>query len=504
MKNFSKIFLMIFLTLSKSGFSQLVPDFRVNDDTTTQLQYNAKIGVDELGNFVVVWTDWREEAARGVNTNVYCQRFSPSAEFIGNNFRINEITGFSSSPDIAVREDGSFLVCWKEFGVKVRIFDNQGIPLGPTFSINDSVANQIYNTPKAGTDSAGNFVICWHAHVFAYGDIYFQRLDSSGNKIGSNTKVNDDTVYVENENPSISVKADGSFIITWNDFRPPAIQYGDDIYFQMYDSFGNPIGVNQKVNDDFGILNLQRSPKISSDLFGNFVIGWSDTRLSNNESEIFSQMYNNNGIKIGINFRVSQSSTNFGKGICNVFTKPTGEFLVAWGEARPFIPKPYFQRYNPEGITIGANYLVTNENPSTDKFYSDVEIYNDKIISVWSDERNGPFDVYCNIRSFTNPDSTVNIIQISSLIPNEFSLYQNFPNPFNSATVIQFDITDNNNYKLDLYNELGQNVKTIFNNYLNTGTYKINFTSGELNSGVYYYILSSPKVRVVKSLMLIK
>ncbi|MCY7362246.1 MAG: T9SS type A sorting domain-containing protein, partial [Ignavibacteria bacterium] len=138
------------------------------------------------------------------------------------------------------------------------------------------------------------------------------------------------------------------------------------------------------------------------------------------------------------------------------------------------------------------------------KSYADVNIFQDKIISVWNDTRNDPFDVYCNIRSFTNPDTTVSIIQTSQSIPENFSLYQNFPNPINSSTQIKFDINQNNYYKLEIFNYLGQSIQKLFEKNLNSGTYHINFESDNISSGIYYYILSSPKERFVESFVLLK
>jgi len=278
----------------------------------------------------------------------------------------------------------------------------------------------------------------------------------------------------------------------------------DDIYMQIYDKFGIKVGVNQMVNDDMLLLSLQHSPKISSDSLGNFVIAWNDDRFTNQGNEVFIQRYSLNGNKIGTNNRITQSSVFITKGLSAVDIKPNGEFIVYWTEFRNNLGTPYFQRFRSDGSFIGNNFPVTSQASSTEKFSSDAKLFKDRIISVWSDKRNGLFDVYCNIRSFTNPDTTVNIIQTSSLIPENFYLYQNYPNPFNNSTQFRFDISQNNNYKLEIYNNLGQKIKEVFNKFLTTGSYNINFESGNISSGVYQYILSSPKERYVKSFVLLK
>jgi hypothetical protein len=272
----------------------------------------------------------------------------------------------------------------------------------------------------------------------------------------------------------------------------------------MYDRFGNKVGVNERVNNDTNINNLQGYPKVSSDGYGRFVIAWGDNRNDNDYTEIYAQKYSNNGTKDGLNFRVSQSSTQIGKSPAAVDLREDGFFVVYWTEVHNFIGMPYFQRFNPQGEFIGNNFLVTSNFSNLEKFASDIKIFENRIISLWTDARNGPFDIYCNIRSFSNPDTTVNIVQISTLIPERFSLHQNYPNPFNPNTTIEFDIFQNSIYSLEIYNYLGQNVKNLFNGNLNPGTYFINFNSNGFSSGIYYYILSSPKKRLVRSFVLLK
>jgi hypothetical protein len=473
----------------------------VNDDTTNYTQFSAKVGVNDSGNFIIVWRDLRNS-----NSNVKGQRFNSNAGFLGINFTINSNPDSSLLPNIAVTKNGNFCVSWLEVNssipnsskMKCRLFNNNSTPLTGEILLNDSSGN-FFGAPSIGVNSRNEFIIVWEQR-----GIRFQKIDSIGNKIGINIKVNDYTGFSGTGYPEVTVRHDDSFIITWNDTRPPAGPDADDIYFQIFDRFGNRIGINQKVNDDTSMINQQRFPHISSDTTNKFIIAWNDDRLDNSHNEVYAQRYSDGGNKLGLNFRVTQSSTIYTKGVCNVSKKPNGEFLVGWSEHRPLIPQPYFQKYSYSGIPIGNNYLVTNEVPSSEKYYSDFLIFRDKIISVWDDTRNDPFDIYCNIRSFSNPDTTVNIIQTSSTIPDGFTLFQNYPNPFNSSTLIKFEIKQNDNYKLEIFNYLGQNVQLLLNKNLNPGTYQINFESNSLSSGIYYYTLSSPKERLVRSFALLK
>jgi len=499
MYKFIKIFFITYTITtfcSLSSNAQLVSDFRVNDDLTNHAHYAAKVGCDSAGNFVVVWYDERSSG----NPRICGQIFNQYAQNIGDYFQVNNDI-YQALPSLYVRKDGSFIVAWSVIQTKFRIFNKNGIPISDEIIISDTSGS----ITSIGGDSLGNFVIAWEQYNANFmKQVYCQILNSKGNLIGQKIKVNDDTGNNTHKNPSITVRQDGSFIVTWMDSRPPSMDNADDIYMQLFDKIGNKIGVNQRVNDDFQTANLQRTPKISSDTSSSFIISWTDNRVYLENSDIFAQMYFFNGNKNGNNFIVTQSSTDNAKGICNVVNRPNGEFLIAWSEFRPNIPLPYFQRYTDSGIRIGNDFLVTSEFTSANKYYSDVALFEDRIISVWADARNGPLDIYCNIRSYSNPDTTVNIIQTSSNIPGKFSLAQNYPNPFNNSTQINFEINQSGIYKLDVYDNLGQKINEVLNKNLSVGSYKINFESGSLSSGVYHYILSSPKERLVKSFVLLK
>jgi len=75
--------------------------------------------------------------------------------------------------------------------------------------------------------------------------------------------------------------------------------------------------------------------------------------------------------------------------------------------------------------------------------------------------------------------------------PTQFELAQNFPNPFNPSTKINFNLTVDSKVSLKVFNILGQEVATLINSNLVAGVNSINFDASELNSGVYLYRLEA-------------
>ncbi|NWF49925.1 MAG: T9SS type A sorting domain-containing protein [Ignavibacteriaceae bacterium] len=86
----------------------------------------------------------------------------------------------------------------------------------------------------------------------------------------------------------------------------------------------------------------------------------------------------------------------------------------------------------------------------------------------------------------------------------EFSLNQNHPNPFNPSTTISFSIPVSGYVTLKVYDMLGNEVATLVNDNLASGTHGVDFNAGNLASGVYIYRLQSGNLISTKRLILLK
>ena len=94
--------------------------------------------------------------------------------------------------------------------------------------------------------------------------------------------------------------------------------------------------------------------------------------------------------------------------------------------------------------------------------------------------------------------------KISSNISDDYKLYQNFPNPFNPATIISYKLNQSGFVTLKVYNLVGQVVKTLVNEYQESGTFSEQFDASELSSGIYLYKLQVNNYTSVKRMTLIK
>lgn len=89
-------------------------------------------------------------------------------------------------------------------------------------------------------------------------------------------------------------------------------------------------------------------------------------------------------------------------------------------------------------------------------------------------------------------------------VPKSMVLYQNFPNPFNPVTTIRYSISSPVNVKLKIFDILGNEIRTLVNEYQQRGNYSVQFNGSALSSGIYIYRLEAGKFISVKKLTLLK
>ena len=130
----------------------------------------------------------------------------------------------------------------------------------------------------------------------------------------------------------------------------------------------------------------------------------------------------------------------------------------------------------------------------------------DSIIVQWISGTNSVFtDQLITNRYITiSEDGTINSIKNDYIVPDNFALYQNYPNPFNPSTIIKFSTMNSGNVTLKIYDELGREIKTLVNEFMNNGTYEITFNGEDLFSGIYFYMIEAGSFSEAKKMVLIK
>ncbi|MBD3170436.1 MAG: S8 family serine peptidase [candidate division Zixibacteria bacterium] len=89
-------------------------------------------------------------------------------------------------------------------------------------------------------------------------------------------------------------------------------------------------------------------------------------------------------------------------------------------------------------------------------------------------------------------------------LPAEFKLHGNVPNPFNAQTRISFELPEDSDVNLSVYNLAGQKVATLADGYLQAGAHNLNWDASSYSSGVYFYKLSAGDKVITKKMSLLK
>ena len=110
--------------------------------------------------------------------------------------------------------------------------------------------------------------------------------------------------------------------------------------------------------------------------------------------------------------------------------------------------------------------------------------------------------------SYTS-DATLAVNEKSDILPKEFALHDNYPNPFNPTTTIRFDLPKATDVSILIFNVLGQKIKTIDMSQINPGYHSVvwnatNDYGSQVSAGMYFYQLRTNDFVKTKKMILLK
>ncbi|MBS1494243.1 MAG: T9SS type A sorting domain-containing protein [Bacteroidetes bacterium] len=111
------------------------------------------------------------------------------------------------------------------------------------------------------------------------------------------------------------------------------------------------------------------------------------------------------------------------------------------------------------------------------------------------------------IHTVTGGDTTIYLTEISNSLNetvSDFKLFQNYPNPYNPSTKINYELRITNYVTLKVFDLSGKEVETLVNKKQIAGSYSIDFNASYLSSGVYFYTLQTENYKETKKMLLIK
>ncbi len=267
------------------------------------------------------------------------------------------------------------------------------------FQVNTSTAgNQVLTSVAA--DGSGNFIVVWDESDGGVEDpeIMTQRYDSSGAPIGTAFRVNPGTAGPQRQG-AVSAAPDGGFVVAWTEggLVPPDTD-GTSILARRYDSLGVPAGTAFTVNTY--VAGVQRSPAITHDGSGNFVVAWTSYGQDGDGSGVFAQRFDSAGAPAGTEFQVNTYTTanQSPSQAPAIAAAPDGTFTIVWysagqddGDNSVSGGGVYAQRYDSSGAALGTEFQV-NVATAGAQGVSGIDVATDALgdfVVAWNESQDG-------------------------------------------------------------------------------------------------------------------
>src|SRR5574338_136633 len=151
-------------------------------------------------------------------------------------------------------------------------------------------------------------------------------------------------------------------------------------------------------------------------------------------------------------------------------------------------------RFKPKSIAGGSSNYQGN--------YISLISNGNKLYAYWMDDFSGIYQIWSNIIDI--PTSIDN--EVYQSVISDYYLSNNYPNPFNPATTIDFNLPNSSNVSLKVFDVTGKEVASIINDFISEGKHSIFFDAAKYNlsSGIYFYTLAVNGYTQTKPMMLLK
>ena len=496
----------IFVFGSSSGAGSLY-DFTIikydRDGNTKWIQYyNGK------GNS----TDQINSACLDLHNNSYVTGFTTDLSFIsslttakydssGNLIWMKEFRNslFSNGygVDIAVDQSGNILVCGAvrhitsgKYSTVILKYSSDGNLSGSLIYDSTGISETVPVKIKTGANGdiavAGSSIIPPGRKDMNVTLIkVFPEIASSVNINGSSNEEDEITDIITDKAGNIYICGNMRNTLSSSDFYYAKLDTSGEIVWQgNYNGIGNNIDIPYAITlDETGNIYLTGYSKSSTAAGSEDVL---TVKISPSGNLMWSRLYDGagNGTDQGITIAAGTE----------------GSVYVGGGTDRESNDMVYLLiKYDSEGnLQWTEDYYVSDI--SEDFIYEvKLDLKNNIYVTGISSGINSAYD-FATIKY----SQTTDIIRTSNNIPDDFYLNQNFPNPFNPSTNLEFGISRSGFVSLKVYDLLGNEVITLVNEIKTPGIYNVKFDGISLPSGIYFYALRSGSFNEAKSMIILK
>ena len=427
-------------------------------------------------------------------------------------------------PAITIDENGVFILL--HLGFSPGIFSHYSLDSGKNWSSQKMISNFDQDRASIVSDNFGNTFATWVKFANPF-PIYFSFTNDSGKHWSQPQQINFPLQRCQGS--EITIGSENEIYICWANVENVSPFTENFVGFAKSTNFGTSWNVSENAFDINGVAGILQSkgniringlPKIAVDksnsqFRGNIYIVTTEKNFSpaGNDNDIILHRSTDDGASWSNGIRVNQDILNNGKvqyfpAICvddfggiNIIyyddrntTSDSAEIFLSRSTDGGNIWNDFpisNHRFKPQAIGgLGQGYQGDNIA---------VISSGNNLMAFWMDNFSGTYQIWQNKISLIS----LSIKNINTF-PKQFSLKQNYPNPFNPKTKIKYEIAKSGFVSLKIYDVLGREIKTLVNENKNVGFYEIEFDANNLNSGIYFYKLTTNNFSEMKKMILIK
>jgi len=320
--------------------------------------------------------------------------------------------------------------------------------------ITDDVPDQSLHffSRLASNHKSENAVVVWAAQSPDVGyNVFGRLLSKNGTPRDSTFIIGRDISFSRTWNSSVVMAADGSFAVAWSASIDDTVW---NVYLRRFSQAGTPFAPVERVNEKVAV-------------------GFSDVDIAMDSD---------------------------------------GRFVVAWVGLENNVFKIMAQRFASDGSRMGSNYFVSVKRDTSAQFEPSVILRDGMIYTAWTSceekrRRPCPVSVWTNILNLDNP--ALGVESPAGKVPQSFQLFPNYPNPFNPTTTIKYEIQSRGLVRLEIYNLLGEKLRTLVEEEQYPGSYRVVWNgkdnqNREVASGIYIYRLSLAGRKESKKMVLLQ